>query len=204
MKSLFVLGDSISMQYGPYLDTYLGGLMAYARKSDDGEAHPDLDKPQGANGGDSSMVLGYLRARAATNPIKTDLLLFNCGLHDIKTDIVTGTKQVPVGYYAANLQAIVTEIRRMGPFPVWVRTTPCDSEIHNTRKKDFHRFSQDVVEYNATADLIMAAQGVPIIDLYTFTINLGPYLYCDHVHFQDGIREKQAAFLAGALATLRA
>ena len=202
MKSLYVLGDSISMHYGPYLDTYLRGLMAYARKSGEDEALLDLDMPQGANGGDSAMVLGYLRARAVSNPIKADLLLFNCGLHDIKTDIATGAKQVPIGRYVANLEAIVSEIRRMGPSPVWVRTTPCDGEIHNARKKDFHRFSRDVVEYNAVADGIMAAQGVPSLDLYTFTTNLGPDLYCDHVHFQEGVREKQAAFLAGALTAL--
>jgi len=27
----------------------------------------------------------------------------------------------------------------------------------------------------------------------------GPYLYCDHVHFHDSIREKQAAYIAGWL-----
>jgi len=36
---------------------------------------------------------------------------------------------------------------------------------------------------------------IAIIDLYTFTRNLGPDLYCDHVHFLEHIREKQARFL---------
>ena len=36
-----------------------------------------------------------------------------------------------------------------------------------------------------------------MIDLYTFTRNLGPDLYCDHVHFHEHVREKQGAFVAG-------
>lgn len=54
--------------------------------------------------------------------------------------------------------------------------------------------------YNAVADRVMAAARVPCIDLYGFTCLLGPDLYCDHVHFKEPIREKQAAFLAGWLA----
>jgi len=41
---------------------------------------------------------------------------------------------------------------------------------------------------------------VPVIDLNTFTLNLGADLYCDHVHYHEPIREKQAAFIAGWLA----
>ncbi len=64
------------------------------------------------------MVLSFLRAKAESGGIEADLLLVNCGLHDIRTDPETGTRQV---------------------------------------------------------------------------------LYCDHVHFQDHIRQKQAAFVAGWL-----
>ena len=64
----------------------------------------------------------------------------------------------------------------------------------------FHRFVADCAAYNAVADRIMNAAGVPVIDLFTFTRNLGPELFCDHVHFHVNIREKQAAFIAGWLA----
>ncbi len=81
-----------------------------------------------------------------------------------------------------------------------MRTTPCDEQVHNTRSMQFHRYAADCAAYNAVADHIMVEAGVPVIDLYTFTCNLGPDLYCDHVHFPVPIREKQAAFLAGWLA----
>ncbi|NLF38107.1 SGNH/GDSL hydrolase family protein, partial [bacterium] len=85
MNSIYILGDSISLHYGPYLKEYVRGVFAYARKEGDEEAMLNLDKPQGANGGDSSMVLAFLEGKAAHGGIKADYLLVNCGLHDIKT-----------------------------------------------------------------------------------------------------------------------
>jgi len=55
------------------------------------------------------------------------------------------------------------------------------------------------IAYNDVADRVMREAGVPVMDLYTFTCNLGTDLYCDHVHFHSHVREKQAAFIAGWL-----
>lgn len=202
MRSVFVIGDSISIQYGPYLQQYLQGMLAYSRKEGEDEALLDLDRPMGANGGDSSMVLEYLRAKQAAGGIQADVLLLNCGLHDIKTDPETGEKQVPLEQYRSNLREIVRLVAGMQLRLVWVRTTPCDERVHNRKSRSFHRFAADVSAYNEAADAIMSKAGVPIIDLYTFTLNLGDDLYCDHVHFHDAVREKQGAFLAGALTAL--
>jgi len=197
MKRLYVVGDSISIQYGPYLAQALRGVMHYARKEGEAEALLNLDRPQGANGGDSSMVLAFLQGMQAQGGIAADLLLVNCGLHDIKTDPQSNAKQVPLVDYRANLQAIVATVRAMGPTLVWLRTTPCDEMIHNQRQATFHRFAADCIAYNQAADTIMRQAGVPMIDLYTFTHNLGPDLYCDHVHFHEAIRTQQGAFIAG-------
>jgi lysophospholipase L1-like esterase len=197
---LYVIGDSISIQYGPYLEADLRGVMGYARKEGEEEALLNLDIPQGANGGDSSMVRAFLAAKAAAGGIDADLLLLNCGLHDIKTDPATGAKQIPIEKYVQNLAQIVQIVRTMGPTLVWLRTTPCDETIHNHAGMAFHRFAADGRAYNAVADGIMAEHEIPSIDLYTFTRNLGDDLYCDHVHFHDHIRRQQAAFIAGWLA----
>jgi len=200
MASVFVVGDSISIQYGPFLERFLRGVFSYARKEGEREALLNLDRPQGANGGDSSMVLEYLRALVATGTFRPDLLLVNCGLHDIKTDPAAGTKQVPLETYRRNLAEIAGLCRTAGVRLVWIRTTPCDEAVHNRRPgMAFHRFAADCAAYNEAADAVMAAAAVPAIDLYTFTVNLGPDLYCDHVHFHTHIREKQAAFIAGWL-----
>lgn len=197
---LFVVGDSISIQYGPYLQANLEGVMDYSRKEGMDEALLNLDQPQGANGGDSSMVLAYLRAKANAGGIDANILLLNCGLHDIKTDPATGTKQIPIDQYTQNLEQIIATMHTLQPTLVWVRTTPCDETVHNHSDMAFHRFAADCNAYNGVADQIMAKHGVPSIDLHTFTQNLGEDLYCDHVHFHDHIRRQQGAFIAGWLA----
>lgn len=196
---IHVVGDSISVQYGPYLEADLVGLVEYSRKTGEEEALRDLDIPQGANGGDSRRVLEYLRALHATDALEADLLVVNCGLHDIKTDPQTGRRQVELEHYKENLHAIVAAAATLGCALVWIRTTPCDEAVHNKPASTFHRFARDCEAYNAAADGIMRESGVPILDLFTFTLNLGPDLYCDHVHFHEPIREKQAAFIAGWL-----
>src|SRR3954466_8909069 len=84
---LFVLGDSISMHYGPYLEQVLRGKWDYERKRGRAE---NLDQGTGANGGDSNAVLAYLNERLAAGGIAADWLLLNCGLHDVKSDRQTG------------------------------------------------------------------------------------------------------------------
>lgn len=197
MQKLFVLGDSISIQYGPYLAQMLRGVFEYARK--EAEAQPPVASryPADTNGGDSSMVLAYLEAQLAK--IASDLLLLNCGLHDVKVDPQDGTKQVPPDRYQANLRDIVRLVRRNRTRAVWVRTTPVDDETHNSRSTSFYRFGRDVIHYNEIADTVFAEAGIPVIDLYTFTLNLGDGVYCDHVHFTERVRALQAAYIAGSL-----
>lgn len=199
VKKVYVIGDSISIHYGPYLERYLKGFMSYARKDGVEQSLQNLDIARGANGGDSSNVLAFLEHKLKSGGIDADVLLFNCGLHDIKTDPVTQAKQVDIDRYEDNLGSILSAVRELKVQPVWVRTTPCDERIHNRKSRSFHRFSADCKKYNDVADSVMRRSGVPVIDLYTFTLNLGDSLYCDHVHFHEHIREKQGAFVAGWL-----
>ncbi|MFC1453705.1 SGNH/GDSL hydrolase family protein [Verrucomicrobiota bacterium] len=196
---IFVIGDSISIGYGPFLKQYLDGAITYSRKEGEAEALLNLDKPVGANGGDSSRVLEFLKASANTKSIKADLLLVNCGLHDIRKDPETGQVQVAIEAYKQNLLSIVSVAKDLQTTLVWIRTTPCDEKIHNKPGMKFHRFAADCAAYNAVADRIMNEAKVPMIDLFTFTKNLGPDIFRDHVHFHEHIRQKQAAFIAGWL-----
>ena len=49
MKRVYVIGDSISIQYGSHLEQCLRGVAAYARKEGANEALLNLDPPQGAH-----------------------------------------------------------------------------------------------------------------------------------------------------------
>jgi hypothetical protein len=203
MKKIFIVGDSISIQYGPFLVKYLQGIMLYSRKEGTEEALQNLDIPQGANGGDSSMIVAYLKSKQHNGGINADYLLVNCGLHDIKTNPETGIKQVSIEEYKENLSQIILLAKIMKLQLIWINTTPCDEAVHNHKKIKFHRFAGDVIAYNKTAEKIMADADVSIIDLYDFTMNLGAKeIYCDHVHFIEPVREKHAAFIAGYLNAL--
>ncbi|MFB9328961.1 SGNH/GDSL hydrolase family protein [Paenibacillus aurantiacus] len=198
MRSIYVLGDSISIQYGPYLKRMTEERFVYDRKRGEEEALADLDHPVGANGGDSAMVLDYLKSEQAKG-MRYDLLLLNCGLHDLKTDPETGEKQVPPDQYRRNLEEIVIIAREMTQAVIWLRTTDAVEEIHNARIAAFHRYHDDVVAYNAIADDVMSRHGVAALDLYGFTRAFGTDAFCDHVHFTEEVRRLQAAYIAGYL-----
>ena len=200
-KAVFVLGDSISIHYGPYLKRMLHGIFDYDRKREAGQTVEDLDQPVGANGEDSRKVLEFLCDPGAER-IECDVLLLNSGLHDLRTYPGRQEKQVPLDEYQQNLWSILQLVGEMDVAAMWVRTTPVDDERHNSREVGFERYNRDVVRYNAAADEIMGETRIPIVDLYTFTRNLGDGVYCDHVHFTDEVRALQAAFIAGHLACL--
>ncbi len=198
MRTLHVVGDSISQHYGPYLEQYLAGIFAYSRK----DSMPgDPAEPNGGNGGDSSLVLRYLTACRERN-WRWDFLVLNCGLHDIRTDPQTQARQVAAGDYERNLRDIVSLARALASRVIWVRTTPVVDAIHNTRGQSFYRFAADVEAYNAIANAVMREHGIPVIDLFTFTRSLGNDVNIDHVHFTEPVRQAQAAFVAGYLTAL--
>ena len=197
---LFVLGDSISMQYGPFLERFTSDWFDYSRKTGD-HGFSNLDNPMGANGGDSSMVLEYLTGCSASR-FTTDYLLLNCGLHDVKTDPATGEYQVGMDQYRKNVAASAAFAVAIARTPIWITTTPVVDEIHNSRIRDFHRHAKDVVAYNTIAREVALRSGMPVIDLHGFTMALGSAqeLFADHVHFVESVQERQAAFIAGFLA----
>ncbi len=196
---LFVIGDSISIHYGPDLKDFVGSRMDYKRKGASGGEVVDIDKGDAVNGGDSSQVLTYLKS--GVEPVlDSDVLLLNCGLHDVKTDPKSGRHQVPEELYRENLRAIFEFLRyRAGLLTVWVRTTHVDDVIHNARVKEFQRFNRDVDLYNKIADEELEAVGFPVVDLNAFTRKLEPGVFADHVHFVPEVRKLQAAFIAGNL-----
>ncbi len=198
---VFVIGDSISMHYGPYLKNTLTGFFNYDRKRDKGESIEDLDNPIGANGGDSAMVLAYLKELKNDNDFKTDYLLLNCGLHDIKRKSQAYTTQISLKKYKDNLLSIIHVSEEMQINLVWVNSTPVADTIHNKRVP-FFRFEKDLIAYNKAADSIMQQANVPVIDLYMFTKKYTPNGYLDHIHYKDEIRKRQADFIAGNLTAI--
>ncbi|WP_257669409.1 SGNH/GDSL hydrolase family protein [Parapedobacter tibetensis] len=199
LPNVFLIGDSISIQYGPYLQEYLKGIAQLERKEDDGSAAKNLDIPTGANGGDSRMVLAYLKKKAADPDFKPDYLLLNCGLHDIKRDVNGAGTQVDSAAYRQNLQEIHRLLSEKGIQLIWMRTTMVIDSVHNQRSKAFKRYTADLDSFNRIADEVCQANGVPAIDLYHLSVSLGREQVIDHVHYSDSGRIAQAAYIAGFL-----
>jgi len=200
MKKIFVIGDSISCHYGPFLKEYLAEYYECLFKGELTEALKNLDVPSGANGGDSKMVLEYLIDILDRGKLKCDLILLNCGLHDIKLVEEENRYQISLEDYKNNLIKIIKLIKSHGLDAIWVRTTKVIDEIHNSpenkKLNKIVRHSADVLKYNKAADSIMHENNIKSIDLYTFTEKFGIEAYCDHVHFYDHIRKLQARFIA--------
>lgn len=196
---IFVIGDSISIHYGPYLKKYTAGKFDYDRKRDQGEAMQDLDNPVGANGGNSRMVAEYLTELLQSDSPKPDIFLINCGLHDIKTNPKTGQKDISEEEYTRNIQKIIEIVHQAGRQMIWIQSTPVNDSIHNSKRIGFYRYNQDVLRYNAIADSLCQENGVSVIDLYAFSEKFPLEAYQDHVHYSLMYRELQGAYIAGFL-----
>ncbi len=198
-KSVFVLGDSISIQYGPYLKKMIEGNFEYDRKRGEELALADLDRPVGANGGNSRMVLEFLLEQR--NAVKPNILILNCGLHDIKIPKGADNREVDLNEYGNNLKNIVTAAKKFAKEVIWVSTTPVNHHMHH-EKKGFDRYNEDVEAYNCVAESVMKENNIKIIDLYTFTLSLENEPHYDGVHFKPENARLQAAFIAGFLFSL--
>jgi len=169
-KLLYVIGDSISLGYCPYL---IGRLQ---------EAYVVLHAP--GNSSSSANIVNNLEDWLAG--YEPDVVLFNCGLHDIK--LQSGQTATLPDQYEANLQDIIDGLTGLSCSPriVWCSTTPVIDERHQA-VKSFGRRNQGVVAYNQIADEVMTAAGIETIDLYEAVVNNDPaaLLAADGVHFTE-------------------
>lgn len=200
---MLLLGDSINLHYGPYLNEHLKENFIIRSKPGRHEALRRIDYPVGGNGGDSSMVLDYLRELSVCGGLALDMIVFNCGLHDIKRAMPEENYQVSPEKYEENLNEIFKLARRHGLATVFITTTPVDDERHNAvPPAGIKRYNRDVVTYNEIAAALCRQYGAAVIDLYTFTQRLDTEKYMDHVHYTEETRKLQAAYIAGAILTV--
>jgi lysophospholipase L1-like esterase len=195
---IMVIGDSISLGYGPFLKEILIDKYDYLTKNTNENAG-NLDYPTGPNAGDSHMVLSYIRDLVSKSEFRPQILLINCGLHDIKTNPETGQKAIDPSDYANNLKTIFGLLRKAGIRTIWVNSTPVNDSIHNSGHVGFFRYNKDAVGYNHIADSICRQYKVPVIDLYSYSSHFPPAARMDHVHYKPEYANLQAAYIAGFL-----
>lgn len=204
MKKILLVGDSIRLDYGPYLMQYLGQGFSATGKEGMEEAYKNLDIPAGSNGGDSSMVLEYIISLGQNNFLDFDGFVFNCGLHDVKRKKTDHSFQVGETAYRDNLRTIVHFMKKHQIPTRFINTTPSEFSRY-PEEFEFIRYHEDVKHYNVIAEDLMREEQIPVIDLYGFTCSLGLQgddLYRDHTHFQQKVIQLQAAYLAGVLSAI--
>ena len=193
-RDVFIIGDSISEQYGPFLQIELENFFGYARK----KGKPDVGLPEvaGDNGRSSAYVLGYLNYETGEASTKYDILAINCGIHDISND------KIPLNDYIENLKKIITVAKANATDVVWITTTPAKASVNITTSSGITTpFNKEVLNYNYEAAKLMIENDIYIIDLYSLTKSYGPVdtLLADEYHFNAVTQEKQAKDIARIL-----
>lgn len=204
---LFVLGDSISIQYGTFLGKMVASEFDYSRKTGQEPQLKDtpawrLGEDNGKHTNDCRVYIEYMLKDPNWRP---DVMLLNAGIHDLTTmDQVTKVKQVPVDVYIKNLTTVLDAMAERKVPVIWVHTTPVDEVWCQEQKVEVKHYTADVKEFNEAAAKLMAEKGVPVIDLYTFTTNLGGReVFTDMCHFTESTARLQAAYIAGYLSAWR-
>ena len=183
MKSVFVIGDTISLDYHKFMKDMLYERADYSS---------DIFS---ANGVDSIQVLEYLNEIDKEGK-KYDILLINCGLNDIKRNHHNMKKQIDKEDYEKNLKRILEIGQDISNKVYWINSTPVDNDLHNQSTLRSYRYDWDVVEYNKIADKVMNENNVDVIDLYDYTKSFETKdMYRDYIHFNDDISAKQAEFI---------
>jgi lysophospholipase L1-like esterase len=205
---LFVLGDSISIQYGAFLGKMVAPEFDYSRKTGEEPQLKDtpawrLGEDNGKHTNDCRVYIEYMLKDPNWRP---DVMLLNAGIHDLTTmDQVTKVKQVPVDEYIKNLTTVLDAMAERKVPVIWVSTTPVDEVWCQEQKVEVKHYNADVKEFNEAAAKLMAEKGVPVIDLCTFTTNLGGReIFTDMCHFSEATARLQAAHIAGYLSAWRA
>jgi lysophospholipase L1-like esterase/dienelactone hydrolase len=183
LPRVVLVGDSIRLGYAPKVAQRLAGKATVISSQ--------------ANGGDSANVLAHLDEWVLRE--RPDLVLLNCGLHDLKRPGADGPHQVELDRYEANLRRIAARIREgtKATF-LFVNTTPVLDDRHAQRRAGFDRFEADVRRYNAAAASVFHELGVPILDLHGIIERVGPetLLGSDGTHFTPPGEDRVAEAVA--------
>ena len=191
LPRVLLIGDSISMGYTPHVAAEL--------KGDAVVAHNEGNAAHTGN--------GLLKIDAWLGTNRWDVIHFNFGLHDLcyrrqdpakknPKDKVGGTVTNTPEKYGQNLELLVQRLEKTGAKLVWASTTVVPD-------KEPGRFVGDDVKYNAVAEKIMKAHGIPINDLHALSAGFAPSEFAGRgdVHYTEAGYKKLAGQVVAAIRT---
>lgn len=193
LKNVFIYGDSISIDYTPYVRKELSSIANVYRLL--------------CNGNDSkSFIPNMDKLMEAMKPywnFKFDAIHFNVGLHDLKYlyngkyDVVNGTVNNDIPEYINELKSIIAWLKRNQPQAkiIFATTTPVPD---NSRG----RIKGHSVKYNnAALSVLNEYSEVTINDLYTYVLpNHETWmLRSGNVHYNEVGKKHQAVKVAAEI-----
>lgn len=194
-REVFLIGDTISVQYGPYLERKIKGEYILKRKNGREQFVFYDDIPLGENGGNSRQVLKYLKESKFSGR-RFDILLLNCGLHDVEINRDCMESEICLDEYINNLEEIASIAQEMSNEVIWINTAPVHEEAHEARWFEPFRYNKDIKLYNYEAEKIMRIREIKVIKMYKLLEQIERDIHWDHVHFIDEIRILQANIIA--------
>ncbi len=167
LPNVLIIGDSISMGYGPFVQARMEGKANVYRLRQ--------------NGGPTAKGLKYIDQWLSD--IEWDVIHFNWGLHDLKRvkqgdKYISGTNQESPEQYAANLQMLVKRLKATRAKLIFAATTPVPA---GCEKRD----KGQAVVYNEIAKAVMKRNNIPVNDLYSYILpHLDEYMVSPgNVHY---------------------
>jgi acyl-CoA thioesterase-1 len=179
LPRVLIIGDSISMGYTEPVQKLLAGKATVQRI--------------GENGGPTTNGVAHIDKLPAGH---WDVITFNFGLHDLKLD--TGSHQVEIPDYEANLKIIVDALRKTGAKLIWVTTTPVPTGKLNPKRE-----RSDAPLYNEAAARALKGKVDAVCDLYTAVLPQEPELQLkENVHFTPAGYDYLAQQVAASIEAL--
>jgi lysophospholipase L1-like esterase len=201
LPKYLMIGDSISIGMHSHVFTALADvLQGYHNEGNANNAN------YGAHG-----VGTWLTSKPPG--AKWNIITYNFGLHGLAKD----QELITVAEYSALLRQITKTLKQTGAKLLFINTTPVPTNPDPSNKTSLvmpPRFDTDVQAFNAAAATVLAAESVPIHDLYSVVHNHcagGPppknYASCDwqlpnNVHYKPAGWKALADDVASAVRKL--
>ena len=191
LPNILIIGDSISMEYTPYVAEMLKNEAAVQHNKGNAE-HTDT---------------GLKKLDQWLGTTKWDVIHFNWGLWDLcyhnpaskvqgNRDKVTGTLTTTLEQYRKNLDQLVLRLKKTGATLIWAQTTVVP-------EGEAGRIVGDDKKYNEVAATVMKKHGIMIDDLYALTKKFPSDLFDGpgNVHYTKDGYKKIAAQVTDTIRT---
>lgn len=187
---ILIIGDSISIGYTPYVQTYFSEKAPVSR----------------CRGNAQHTGTGLEKIEEWLGEEQWDIVQFNWGLWDLcyrhpdskeegNRDKINGKPEYTINEYASNLDAIVSLIKKKTNAKLIFVTTTYVPE------KEPGRYQNEVQKYNTAAKKIMKKHGVVVNDIYKASIPIHKTygLGANDVHYNKEGYEKLGKLIANFL-----